>query len=63
MICRFQDTRVNRLEDTFILWRSAVSNKLLAHVNIILFLNKCDLLRVRVFSAVLTLDYLVLREN
>lgn len=29
-----------------VLWKQVVSNKLLANVNIILFLNKCDLLKV-----------------
>jgi len=29
-----------------LLWKSVVSNKLLAHVSIILFLNKVDLLQV-----------------
>lgn len=42
-----EDPRVNRLEDSLLLWRGVVSNKLLAHVNLILFLNKCDLLKVR----------------
>jgi hypothetical protein len=37
---------VNRVEDSLLLWRSIVANKLLARVNIILFLNKCDLLQV-----------------
>jgi len=37
---------VNRLEDSLLLWKSIVSNKLLCNVNIILFLNKCDLLQV-----------------
>ncbi len=41
-----QDPKVNRLEDSLLLWRSVVSNKLLANVNIVLFLNKCDLLQV-----------------
>ena len=41
---------MNRLEDSLVLWKSVVSNKLLANVNIVLFLNKCDLLQVRYFS-------------
>lgn len=41
-----QDPEVNRLEDSLLLWKSVVSNKLLAHVSIILFLNKVDLLQV-----------------
>jgi hypothetical protein len=41
-----KDPHVNRLEDSLLLWKSIVSNKLLSDVNIILFLNKCDLLQV-----------------
>ncbi|KAJ3574609.1 hypothetical protein NP233_g1644 [Leucocoprinus birnbaumii] len=41
-----EDPRINRLEDSLLLWKSLVSNPLLAKVNIILFLNKCDLLQV-----------------
>jgi len=36
---------VNRVEDSLQLWQAVVSNKLLAKVNIVLFLNKCDLLQ------------------
>lgn len=42
-----EDTSVNRLQDSLILWQTVVSNKLLGNVNIILFLNKCDLLKVK----------------
>ena len=41
-----EDPRVNRMEDSLLLWKSVVSNKLLGHVNLVLFLNKCDLLQV-----------------
>ncbi|KAM5538317.1 hypothetical protein V8D89_007919 [Ganoderma adspersum] len=47
-----QDPKVNRLEDSFMLWKSVIESKLLAHVNIILFLNKCDLLRKKLDSGV-----------
>ncbi|KAI0779036.1 G-alpha-domain-containing protein [Trametes elegans] len=47
-----EDPRVNRLEDSFQLWKSVVENKLLAHVNIVLFLNKCDLLKKKLESGV-----------
>lgn len=40
-----EDSRVNRLEDSYQLWRSVCSSPLLASTQIILFLNKCDLLR------------------
>lgn len=47
-----EDPEVNRLEDSVMLWRSVVSNKLLAHVSIILFLNKVDLLQAKLKSGV-----------
>lgn len=47
-----EDPRVNRLEDSMLLWRSVVSNKLLRNVNIILFLNKCDLLKAKLDAGV-----------
>ncbi|ETW86433.1 hypothetical protein HETIRDRAFT_377042 [Heterobasidion irregulare TC 32-1] len=47
-----EDPRVNRLEDSLLLWRSVVANKLLSHVNIILFLNKCDLLHTKLEAGV-----------
>jgi hypothetical protein len=41
-----KDPHVNRLEDSLLLWKSIISNKLLSDVDMILFLNKCDLLQV-----------------
>ncbi len=38
-----EDRRVNRLEDSYSLWKMICSSKLLSHAQIILFLNKCDL--------------------
>ncbi|KAJ6502656.1 guanine nucleotide binding protein, alpha subunit [Mycena vulgaris] len=35
-----EDSHVNRVEDSLQLWQAVVSNKLLAKVNIVLFLNK-----------------------
>ncbi|KAJ7248598.1 heterotrimeric G protein alpha subunit [Mycena haematopus] len=40
-----EDTRINRLEDSTLLWRSICASKLLSKTQIILFLNKCDLLK------------------
>ncbi|KAF9481633.1 G-alpha-domain-containing protein [Pholiota conissans] len=42
-----EDRKVNRLEDSYLLWRSVCSCKLLARTQIILFLNKCDLLQAK----------------
>ncbi|KAF9476375.1 G-alpha-domain-containing protein [Pholiota conissans] len=40
-----EDDRINRLEDTFALWKTISSSKLLINVQIILFMNKIDILR------------------
>ncbi|KAI0027725.1 G-alpha-domain-containing protein [Vararia minispora EC-137] len=47
-----EDRRVNRLEDSFLLWQTLCSLKLLARTQIILFLNKCDLLERKLLSGV-----------
>jgi len=48
-----RDARVIDPEDSMLLWRGVVSHKLLAGVSIILFLNKCDLLRAKLEAGVL----------
>ncbi|KAI5991351.1 guanine nucleotide binding protein, alpha subunit [Pisolithus marmoratus] len=53
-----EDSRVNRLEDSFLLWKSLVSNKLLTNVSIILFLNKIDLLQSKLRSGVRLRDHM-----
>ncbi|KAF8520549.1 guanine nucleotide binding protein, alpha subunit [Gautieria morchelliformis] len=53
-----QDPRVNRVEDSLLLWRSVVANKLLSNVNIILFLNKCDLLKAKLEAGVRLNQYM-----
>ncbi|KAI0658290.1 G-alpha-domain-containing protein [Cubamyces menziesii] len=52
-----EDPRVNRLEDSFQLWKSVIENKLLSHVNIVLFLNKCDLLKKKLDAGVRVANY------
>ncbi|KAJ7070716.1 guanine nucleotide binding protein, alpha subunit [Mycena amicta] len=47
-----EDSRVNRVEDSLQLWQAVVANKLLAKVNIVLFLNKCDLLQAKLDAGV-----------
>ena len=42
-----EDRRVNRLEDSYQLWKTICSSKLLGKAQIILFLNKIDLRRCR----------------
>jgi guanine nucleotide-binding protein subunit alpha len=40
-----EDPQVNRLEDSVLLWKGICQNKLLAKVDLVLFLNKCDILQ------------------
>ncbi|KAJ7249480.1 guanine nucleotide binding protein, alpha subunit [Mycena rebaudengoi] len=47
-----EDKTVNRLEDSVLLWKSVCSNKLLANVDLVLFLNKCDILERKLNSGV-----------
>ncbi|KAF8958804.1 guanine nucleotide binding protein, alpha subunit [Flammula alnicola] len=47
-----EDSKVNRLEDSFLLWRKICPSKLLAKATMILFLNKCDLLKRKLKSGV-----------
>lgn len=47
-----EDPSVNRLEDSFLLWRAICSSKLLSKVTLIMFLNKCDLLKAKLKSGI-----------
>jgi len=40
-----EDPSVNKLEDSILLWKHIISHPLLQNTQIVLFLNKCDLLR------------------
>jgi len=53
-----EDPKVNRLEDSFILWKTICSSKLLATTQLILFLNKCDLLEQKLRRGVQVKKYL-----
>ncbi|PCH43186.1 G-protein alpha subunit [Wolfiporia cocos MD-104 SS10] len=52
-----EDSKVNRLEDSYMLWKLVCSSKLLARTQMILFLNKCDLLDQKLKSGVLIRDH------
>ncbi|KAG2107321.1 guanine nucleotide binding protein, alpha subunit [Suillus cothurnatus] len=54
-----EDPSVNRLADSFLLWKSIVSNPLLKKTELILFLNKCDILRAKLASGIRLADYIV----
>ncbi|KAK0193114.1 guanine nucleotide binding protein, alpha subunit [Armillaria mellea] len=47
-----EDRRVNRLEDSYMLWKSVCACKYLRRTQIILFLNKCDLLHAKLTRGV-----------
>ncbi|EAU89179.2 guanine nucleotide-binding protein alpha subunit [Coprinopsis cinerea okayama7 len=53
-----EDSRINRLEDSFLLWRDVCSNKLLEKTSLILFMNKCDLLKRKLKMGVQVKDHL-----
>ncbi|KAJ3476224.1 hypothetical protein NLI96_g11307 [Meripilus lineatus] len=47
-----EDPKINRLQDSFVLWKSIVSSRLLTRTTIILFMNKYDLLQKKLESGV-----------
>lgn len=47
-----EDPKVNRLEDSVLLWKGICQNKLLAKVDLVLFLNKCDILQRKLDSGI-----------
>jgi len=50
-------------EDTFNLWTMIVSNELLKNTNLILFLNKIDILRSKLASGIKFRDYVISYGN
>ncbi|KAI5122002.1 hypothetical protein M0805_001834 [Coniferiporia weirii] len=54
-----EDNSVNRLEDSVLLWKSVVSNPLLAKTNLVLFLNKCDVLRAKLAAGIRLGKYVI----
>ncbi|RXW17378.1 hypothetical protein EST38_g8483 [Candolleomyces aberdarensis] len=53
-----EDSRVNRLEDSFLLWRTVCTSRLLLRASLILFMNKCDLLKRKLKAQVKVKNYL-----
>lgn len=54
-----EDNTVNRLEDSVLLWKSVVSNQLLAKTNLVLFLNKCDVLKAKLRAGIRLGKYVI----
>jgi len=53
-----EDPSVNRLEDSFLLWGAVCKSKLLQGTTLILFLNKCDILKRKLKSGIRVKDFL-----
>ncbi|KAF8692574.1 hypothetical protein AX14_002464 [Amanita brunnescens Koide BX004] len=53
-----EDVKVNRLEDSLILWTAICKSKLLAKSTLILFLNKCDILKQKLRNGAQLSTYL-----
>ncbi|KAF8710250.1 G protein alpha subunit, partial [Rhizoctonia solani] len=47
-----EDSRMNRVKDSLLLWQEICRNKVLDKVSIVLFLNKCDLLKAKLAAGV-----------
>jgi len=58
-----EDPEVNRLEDSFILWKAVCSSTLLRQATLILILNKVDILRRKIESGVMVNLHLPSYEN
>ncbi|KAJ7497044.1 guanine nucleotide binding protein, alpha subunit [Mycena latifolia] len=54
-----EDESVNRLEDSILLWKAIVSSPLLKDTSLILFLNKCDILKAKLASGQKFGEYVV----
>lgn len=54
-----EDPSINRLEDSLAMWRDLCKNKILRGASIVLFLNKCDLLRAKLEAGVKLNQFLV----
>ncbi|EIW81317.1 G-alpha-domain-containing protein [Coniophora puteana RWD-64-598 SS2] len=54
-----EDVNVNRLADSVLLWKAIVSNPLLKKTDLVLFLNKCDILKAKLKAGIKLGDYIV----
>jgi len=58
-----EDATINRLEDSILLWKSIVSNPLLAKTSIVLFLNKIDIIKAKLQAGIPFGHYIVSYGN
>jgi hypothetical protein len=52
------EVSISDQEDSVLLWKSVCSNKLLANVDLILFLNKCDIMDSKLRSGIRLAKYI-----
>ncbi|KZT36488.1 G-alpha-domain-containing protein [Sistotremastrum suecicum HHB10207 ss-3] len=52
-----EDRTVNRLEDSVLMWKMICQNKMLSKVDLVLFLNKCDILGSKLSSGIRLAKY------
>ncbi|KAJ7330353.1 G-protein alpha subunit [Mycena albidolilacea] len=52
-----EDTRVNRLEDSVVLWKEICANELLQNCQLILFFNKMDILKAKLRAGLIIKEY------
>ncbi|KAJ7127886.1 guanine nucleotide binding protein, alpha subunit [Mycena epipterygia] len=52
-----EDTRVNRLEDSVVLWKEICANVLLQYCQLILFFNKMDILKAKLRGGLIIKEY------
>lgn len=58
-----EDPSVNRLEDSILLWKSIVSNPLLKTTELVLFLNKTDIMRAKLQAGIQFGHYVISYGN
>lgn len=58
-----EDRSVNRLEDSVLLWKDVCENKLLQNVQIVLFLNKIDILKDKLAAGIQFSKYVTTYGN
>ena len=52
-----EDRRVNRINDSLLLWKAVCKSKLLSKAQFVLFLNKCDLLALKLKRGIRVQDH------
>jgi len=54
-----EEPKINRLQDSVALWTDICQNELLQHTNLIIFLNKIDIMKAKLAAGIRLADYVV----